>query len=60
MFEMSLTGADAVILVYAVDDWDTFEHLAVLRDKVINLRPDIPVEYQHTGDFHGDSQTSKD
>ena len=43
MFEMSLTAADAVILVYAVDDWDTFEEVAVLRDQVIKFRPDIPI-----------------
>ena len=43
MFEMSLTAADAVILVYAIDDWDTFEAVAVLRDQVIRFRPDMPI-----------------
>ena len=34
MFELSLTAADAVILFYAVNDLNTLEQLAVLRDQV--------------------------
>jgi GTPase SAR1 family protein len=43
MFELSVSSAHVVCLVYAVDDWNTFKHVATLRDLIIKLRPDIPI-----------------
>ena len=44
MVEVSLSSADAVILVYAVDDQESFEQVAILRDLVMKSRgPDIPI-----------------
>jgi GTPase SAR1 family protein len=43
MFELSVSSAHVVCLVYAVDDWDTFEYVATLRDPILRLRPDIPI-----------------
>ena len=44
MAEVSLSSADVVLLVYAVDDCETFEQVAMLRDLVMKARgPDMPI-----------------
>ena len=44
MVDVSLTGADAVLLVFSVADQDSFEMVGVLRDLVMKCRgPDMPV-----------------
>jgi small GTP-binding protein len=43
MFELSLSSAHIVCLVYAVNDRDTFEHVATLRDHILRLRPDLQI-----------------
>ena len=43
VFELSVALADAVVLVYAVDEWKSFNELAALREKVLMLRSNIPI-----------------
>ena len=43
MFELSLSAADVVVLVYAVDEWETFNELAALKEKVMMLRPNMRI-----------------
>ena len=44
MAEVSLASADVVLLVYSVDDCDSFEQVAMLRDLVMKSRgPDMPM-----------------
>ena len=44
MVEVSLSSADAVLLVFSVGDTESFEHIALLRDMVMKSRgPDMPM-----------------
>ena len=43
MFELSVSAADAVIMIYAVDDWESFEQVAAMREKVVKVGADIPI-----------------
>ena len=43
MLELYVSSSHVVCLVYAVDDWVTFEHVATLRDYILRLRPDLPI-----------------
>ena len=44
MVEVSLSSADAVLLVFSVVDAESFEHVALLRDMVMKSRgPDMPM-----------------
>ena len=44
MVEVSLGHADAVLLVFAVDDRESFEQIAFLRDMVMKTRgQDMPI-----------------
>ena len=43
MAEVSLQHADGVILVFSVDDEESFEHLSKLKDLISSKHPSLPV-----------------